>query len=635
MSFRNAVRVVCTIALLGASVFGQQLDRTLTITIGAERLTKTPIDKRIYGVMLEHLRERVNVLWAELLQDASFEAQQERLPQSEHWPELHPWRSFGTNKAASVRTVFAYNIMNGMHAKVIWNRSEHPVGIAQDGVPVRAGISYHFEGYLKPSGRNLHPNPAQVTIGLYADPALQKPYAEATLAVRTANFEKYTGVLTVPETNENATFALAVEPNSSVAVDFVSLMPADNLSGWRADVVAAIKYLGVTSFRYPGGCFTSFVDWETMVGPPELRLPFTNRYWGGLEPNRLGTDEFLRLMEIVGGEPLLVANLISGSPERAAGWVEYCNGNERTHYGRMRARNGHPKPYGVKYWELDQEVWRRFSAVQYAEQCRLYAKAMRAVDPTIQLLAMACWNDEELSLLVERVAPFIDFMAVRTVDKNELAKLQAVADRYSRPDHRLLIASTEWYNKFRKVPWTRFDEKLRGLRGQALESARSFQEFQRRSDHVRMAMLPSLSSDKDRGPLNVGKAGIVYTPNGRVFKLMSDIRGRVVRTAVKGGTGKEKLDVNAVVDEDAKRLVCTLVHGDGVEILVRVDLRAWKQTRPSGTIIWLSSGDLENLLDFRGPESVPQKEMSITGDGGVFTIAVPPYSVSKVVIALE
>ena len=102
-------------------------------------------------------------------------------------------------------------------------------------------------------------------------------------------------------------------------------MPADNLSGWRPDVMAAVKKMGLTSFRYPGGCFASFVDWESMVGPPEMRLPFTNPFWGGLEPNHVGTDEFLRLMELVGGEPLLEVNLISGTPERAAAWVEYCN----------------------------------------------------------------------------------------------------------------------------------------------------------------------------------------------------------------------------------------------------------------------------------------------------------------------
>ncbi len=164
-------------------------------------------------------------------------------------------------------------------------------------------------------------------------------------------------------------------------MDLVSLRPADNIDGWRADVVAAIKDLGLTSFRYPGGNFASFIDWRTMVGPRESRAPFTNPYWGGLENNDVGTDEFLRLMELVNGDPMICINMLTGTPELAAGWVEYVNGGEQTHYGRMRARNGHPKPYGVQYWELDNEAQRRFTAVQYGEKCRQYSEAMKAVDP--------------------------------------------------------------------------------------------------------------------------------------------------------------------------------------------------------------------------------------------------------------
>src|ERR1022692_4779450 len=73
-------------------------------------------------------------------------------------------------------------------------------------------------------------------------------------------------------------------------------------------------------------------------------------------------------MEKWGGEPLICVNVISGTPERAANWVEYVNGSQQTRYGKLRARNGHPEPYGVRYWELDNETQRRFSAEQYAEQ---------------------------------------------------------------------------------------------------------------------------------------------------------------------------------------------------------------------------------------------------------------------------
>lgn len=631
---------------------------TRTVTIGTRRLARSAIDRNIYGVMLEHIGQQMDTLWAELLQDVSFEGLREFSPQSEHWAEgkidnrqfwwhsgyeLHPWRSFGVDQAASVRTSFATNIMHGLQSKVLVNGSDHAVGIAQDGIPLKARMSYRFEGYLNPAARGRPAQSAQsrVTVGLYADASLQKPYAQTVLHVKTAGFEKYSAVLRAPETNDNASFALTLEPKGFVAVDLVSLMPADNLSGWRADVVAAVTDLGLTSFRYPGGIFTSFIDWESMVGPRERRLPFTNQYWGGLEPNQVGTDEFLRLVELVKGEALLCVNVISGTPERAAAWVEYCNGEEGTRYGRLRARNGHPKPYGVRYWELDNEVARRFSAAQYAEQCRLYSAAMRALDPNIKIMAVAYfWSEVELELLLERAAPAIDFLAVRTVDLEELAKFQALADRYSRPEHRLLIASTEWRNRWRKDLWAPLQiegslRKANASWGYALECARTLHQFQRRSDHVRMAMHPSLSNLYGEDLMNVGKAGIVYSAVGRVFKLMSDIRGQVVEVDLKGATGQEKLDVNAAVDEESRRLVCTLVHPDAVAIPVRLDLRPWKQLGASATVVSLASDRLENRSDFRTPDSIRQTDTKVTGDGGVFAIRLPPYSVNKVIFKLR
>lgn len=631
---------------------------TRTVTIGTRRLARSAIDRNIYGVMLEHIGQQMDTLWAELLQDVSFEGLREFSPQSERWAEgkidnrqfwwhsgyeLHPWRAFGVDQAASVRTSFATNIMHGLQSKVLVNGSDHAVGIAQDGIPLKAGMSYRFEGYLNPAARGRPAQSAQshVTVGLYADASLQKPYAQTALHVKTAGFEKYSAVLRVPETNDNATFALTLDPKGLVAVDLVSLMPADNLSGWRADVVAAVKDMGLTSFRYPGGIFTSFIDWESMVGPRERRLPFTNQYWGGLEPNQVGTDEFLRLVELGKGEALLCVNVISGAPERAAAWVEYCNGEEGTRYGRLRARNGHPKPYGVKYWELDNEVARRYSAAQYAEQCRLYSAAMRAADPNIKIMAVAYfWSEAELELLLERAAPAIDFLAVRTVDQGELAKFQALADRYSRPEHRLLIASTEWRNRWRKDLWAPLQiegslRKANASWGYALECARTLHQFQRRSDHVRMAMHPSLSNLYGEDLMNMGKAGIVYSATGRVFKLMSDIRGGVVEVNVTSGVGQEKLDVMAAVDEASRRLVCTLVHGDAVEIPVRLDLRAWKQVGASATVVSLTSDRLENRSDFRTPDSIRQKETEVAGDGGIFAARLPPYSVSKVIFELR
>ncbi len=118
--------------------------------------------------------------------------------------------------------------------------------------------------------------------------------AKTVIAADQGGMHKYSAVVVAPETTDNATFTISLDAPASVATDVVSLRPADNIDGWRKDVVAAIQDMGFTSFRYPGGVFASFIDWRTMVGPKEQRAPYVNPNWGGLDPNDVGTDEFMR-----------------------------------------------------------------------------------------------------------------------------------------------------------------------------------------------------------------------------------------------------------------------------------------------------------------------------------------------------
>ena len=84
--------------------------------------------------------------------------------------------------------------------------------------------------------------------------------------------------------------------------------------------------------------------------PVELDRKIDKNTWKFWEPNDFGTDEFVRFCRQVGAEPFITANFGSGTPEEAANWVAYCNAPSSTKFGARRAANGHPKPYGIKYW---------------------------------------------------------------------------------------------------------------------------------------------------------------------------------------------------------------------------------------------------------------------------------------------
>ena len=126
-------------------------------------------------------------------------------------------------------------------------------------------------------------------------------------------------------------------------------------AGFRQDVLATCRDLGVPIMRWPGGNFASAYHWEDGIGPRDARPRRLDLTWGGEESNRFGTDEFLAWCNAVGGEPYLAHSC--RSVDEAVRWVEYANYAGDTQYTWQRAANGHPEPYGVHYWGVGNEVY--------------------------------------------------------------------------------------------------------------------------------------------------------------------------------------------------------------------------------------------------------------------------------------
>jgi len=196
-------------------------------------------------------------------------------------------------------------------------------------------------------------------------------------------------------------FSLEFEPGALIDLFRVQVFPDDHVDGWEPEVVALMKNARLPMLRFPGGNFASGYHWEDGVGPLERRPTLPNPAWKGvLEWNHVGTDEWLRLCELTGAQPLICINAGNGSAEEARGWVEYCNGSPETPLGRRRAKNGHPDPYGVRYWEIGNELYGSWQightdAEGYADRYDEFVEAVRSADPTILIIANgrdADWN---------------------------------------------------------------------------------------------------------------------------------------------------------------------------------------------------------------------------------------------------
>jgi alpha-N-arabinofuranosidase len=178
---------------------------------------------------------------------------------------------------------------------------------------------------------------------------------------------------------------------STCMIGAVSLMPADNVRGFRADTLALLKQLGGTIYRWPGGNFVSGYDWRDGIGPRDRRPTRKNPAWTGIDSNDVGIDEFLDLCREIHTEPMIAVDTGFGDDYSAAQEVEYANSRKDTVGSGWRIDNGHIDPYGVKYWCVGNEMfghWQlgHMELSQYVLKHMRFVKAMRKVDPQIVLV---------------------------------------------------------------------------------------------------------------------------------------------------------------------------------------------------------------------------------------------------------
>jgi alpha-N-arabinofuranosidase len=159
--------------------------------------------------------------------------------------------------------------------------------------------------------------------------------------------------------------------------------------GFRTDIIELLREMRLSVLRYPGGNFVSNYNWRDGIGPRDHRPRRRELAWKQLETNEFGTDEFIAFCRAADVEPMLAVNLGTGTISDASDLVEYCNAPVGTEMADLRAKNGNPKPFGVKYWCLGNEMdgpWQigHLDAIDYARKAREAAKIMRMQDPSIQ-----------------------------------------------------------------------------------------------------------------------------------------------------------------------------------------------------------------------------------------------------------
>lgn len=169
--------------------------------------------------------------------------------------------------------------------------------------------------------------------------------------------------------------------------------PQADEHGYRRDVLDLVTELGPTVIRYPGGNFVSGYDWEDGVGPVEDRPRRLDGAWHTVETNAFGLHEFVEWSRLAGTEIMQAINLGTRGVDAARALVEYANHPGGTRLSDQRRANGAADPFDIKLWCLGNELdgpWQigHKTPHEYGRLAQETAKAMRFVDPTIELVAV-------------------------------------------------------------------------------------------------------------------------------------------------------------------------------------------------------------------------------------------------------
>jgi alpha-L-arabinofuranosidase len=236
---------------------------------------------------------------------------------------------------------------------------------------------------------------------------------------------------------------------------------------WRQDLVEVTRQLGTTMVRW-GGIFCDFYRWREAVGPRKKRVPMVNLQWGGIESNQVGTAEFVDFCGQVGADPLMCVNFESdgrkhymrykdsvrtADAREAAQWVAYCNRPDNAE----RIAHGHRQPLTIKHWQLGNETsYNRsgFDLNMAGAKTIEFARAMRAADPSIQLIG---WGDSGWApRMAEMAGEHLDYLAFHHMFNPDDRKQPALRDLEYRKDpdrtwHILMDAHEIHEQKIRRI----------------------------------------------------------------------------------------------------------------------------------------------------------------------------------------
>lgn len=614
--------------------------------------TREPISKYVYGQFIEHLGRCIyGGIWAEMLEDRKFyypvnaDYQPYRLNQGDRqwgappFPVLvgSPWRVIG--KAAV--TMDKEKPFVGEHTpRIELPGTGKPAGIEQPGLALIKGRKYVGRIWLA-GDPSAAPIRVSLVWGTGREQNIRKMIKIDKLSPEFALTEL---AFTAGDSTEDGRLTITSVGSGAFKVGTVSLMPADNVKGFRADTLELLKQLDSPVYRWPGGNFVSGYDWRDGIGPRDRRPPRKNPAWTGVEHNDVGLHEFMELCKLIGTEPYVAVNTGKGTPEQAGEEVQYCNGAADTPLGKLRAQNGSPEPFGVKFWSAGNEMFGNWQIghmplADYVKKHNKVVESMRAADPAIKVIAVGevgKWDE----MMLKNCADAMDLISEHFYCKNfrggrgqrvELGLAEHVAQipdsirriaeahrkyRQTIPELKgkdIRIAMDEW--NYWYGPYLYGELGTQYFLKDALGIAAGINEYSRQSDIVYMANYAQTVNVI--GAIKTTKTAAALDSTGVVLALYRHQYGTLPVEVT--GFGKP-YDVAAAWTADKKALTISIINPTTEEAAFNLKL-AGASLADSGKS-WTVTGPGEKACNVPGKDpQVTVKEASAALAGGALKVA--------------
>ncbi len=600
-----------------------------SVTISNQRLSKRPIDLDQGGQFIEPLCDLMPSMISQQVRSTSFE---ETTPWTYAYKREidRPYRPWYPDGSVHVAT-YSYdtnNPYNGKRSqKIVLPVPNTWAGISQDGFYLDAGHSYRLRLHMRSEGN------VSVQASLHGDGGVIA--GPVSLGRAAADWGAADVLLTAKRSIQNATLTVEFEGPGTLWLDRVYLIDKDAVLGlWRPDVVKALKAMNPGIVRLGGSTIEPF-EWENTIGNWDTRVPFPDDPWGGLQGNFVGVEEFIQLIQYIGAQPLICLRWTGKTPQDAANEVEYFNDRADTKWGQMRAKNGHPQPYHVKYWQVGNEV----GGPEYDASLRGFAEAMRRVDPSIRVLTSFPSADT-----VRVAGQVIDYLSPHQYSVGDLngteAELKTLQNEIQQDGkgRDIRVAVTEWNGT--AGDWGLKRGMLQTI-GNALTCSRYQNMMHRYADLIEIANRSNLSDSFGSGVLQPGPGTLYLSPTYYTQGLYQRAAGsfplKVDRASSLSFYLREP-DLDATLSPDGKTLRIYAVNSTGETRKVQFHLPGTIGAVQSGKVFVVEDStpvpDSEAMNTRDEPHRVGLKTEKANLSGSDFEYGFAPFSVTLLELEL-